>query len=92
MPRREHVPAPPKEPEPPPGLTEAVRAIDHPAVVNAGLTTTTKGEWAAIVRVHPGVRTPIRDLERQLGGFPVVYETAPKRLPVARPAFPDRGE
>ena len=87
-----HIPASPKSEEPPHGLAEAVKALDHPDVVNAGLTTTTTGLWAAMIRVRRGTRTPIPDVDRRLAGFPVIYETAPDQLPVARPAFPDRGE
>ncbi|HEY8008459.1 MAG TPA: hypothetical protein VIE66_17060 [Methylocella sp.] len=87
-----HIPASPKSEEPPHGLAEAVKALDHPDIVNAGLTTTTTGLWAAMIRVRRGTRTPIPDVDRRLAGFPVIYETAPDQLPVARPAFPDRGE
>ncbi|MCP3402989.1 hypothetical protein [Bradyrhizobium sp. CCGB20] len=87
-----HVPVPPKSAEPPRGLVEAVNAIAHPDVENAGLTTTTSGEWAAMVRVRRGRPTPIPDVDSQLAGFPVIYETASNEPPVARPAFPDRGE
>jgi hypothetical protein len=87
-----HIPAPPKSPEPPRGLAEAVKAFAHPDVENVGLTTTSSGEWAVMVRVHRFSPTPIPDVDSHFAGFPLIYETAPNEFPVARPAYPDRGE
>jgi hypothetical protein len=87
-----HDPAPPSDDEPPAALWELSRTIDHPDVVSAGLTTTRDGAWALYVVARRGAGTPIAEIERAAGGYPVVYERAPDELPVARPAYPDRGE
>jgi hypothetical protein len=89
-PRR--IPGRPRSPTPPGSLVEEIRRISHPDVVSAGLTTTADGEWAALVRVSRKAQTPIPEVERFLAGFPVVYERAPEFPPIARPAYPDRGE
>jgi len=86
----EHRPARPKTPEPPARLRELSETLQHPDVANVGLTTTSSGDWALLVRVRPG-SGPIPDVERQAGGHPVIYEQAGP-IPVARPAYPERGE
>jgi hypothetical protein len=70
----------------------AVKFLNHPDVVSAGLTTTEAGEWAAIVWVRRGTQTPIEEIGHRFTGFPVIYDTAADEPEVARPAFPDRGE
>lgn len=77
---------------PPPALERAkgeVRGL--PAVARAGLTTTGDGRWALAVWVRRGEPEPTEEVKRLSNGFPVVWrrEAAP---PVARPAYPDRGE
>jgi hypothetical protein len=86
------VPGLPKSAAPPHRLAEEIRRISHPDVVSVGLTTTADGEWAALVRTTSKARAPIREIERLLTGFPIIYETVPESPPVARPAYPDRGE
>jgi hypothetical protein len=90
--RTEHKPARPVTPEPPARLVEIVDSLTHSDVTRVGLTTTSKGEWALMVRVRPGQRTPIADLEGRTGGYPVVYMDEPPSPPVARPAYPAKGE
>ena len=87
----DHVPAPPREPKPPAVIRRLSENLHHPGIASAGLTTTSSGDWALLVRVKPGVKVPILEIERQVQGHPVVYQTA-RPMPLARPAFPDRGE
>jgi hypothetical protein len=82
-------PQAPRSAEPPPELVELIRDLRHPDIVNVGLTTTTNGDWAAMVRVKPGARTPLPGIGSTLRGYPVVYQRASSTLPVARPAFPE---
>ena len=86
-----HIPGPPKESEPPAALREAQKAVSgmHSRV---GLTTTREGDWALIVRIPRGTEWPLPEVEAASGGFPVIYQYEPENLPVARPAYPDRGE
>jgi hypothetical protein len=87
----EHDPAPPKTPQPPAEIRRLSQQLRHPDVANVGLTTTSKGEWALLVRVKGAVTGPIPEVERQAKGHPVIYAPAGP-MPVARPAFPGRGE
>jgi hypothetical protein len=87
----QHKPARPVTPEPPARLVEIVDSLKHPDVTRVGLTTTSKGEWALMVRVRAGQRTPIADFEARTGGYPVVYMDEPSSPPVARPAYPAKG-
>jgi hypothetical protein len=87
-----HRPAPPRHPEPPRELVEAADALRHRDVTRVGLTTTSEGDWALMVRTRPGTPTPIEDVERASKGHPVVYDVEPDEPPVARPAYPSRGE
>jgi hypothetical protein len=82
----------PSSATPPQQLADKIRHISHPEVVGIGLTTTRKGEWAALVKVSKNALPPITDVERLLTGFPIVYETVPDNPPVARPAYPTSGE
>jgi hypothetical protein len=84
-----HQPGPPRTAHPPRALTKLVTELGRDGT-SVGLTTTSSGEWALLVRVPPAASTPIPEIERRASGFPVIYETA--TVPVARPAFPDRGE
>jgi hypothetical protein len=86
-----HTPAPPREPEPPAVIRRLSETVQHPGIASTGLTTTAGGDWALLVRVKPGVKTPIAEIERQAGGHAVIYQPA-RPMPVARPAFPGRGE
>lgn len=66
--------------------------LAHPSVTRVGLTTTESGEWALAVRVPRGANLPLPDLEQRCRDFPVVYDYEPEEPPVARPAYPGRGE
>ena len=85
-------PGRPDSPEPPPDLAAIAVSIRHPAITRSGLTTTPDGQWALFVRVKPGTSTPIPAIEAASGSYAVVYETEPAEPPIARPAYPDRGE
>jgi len=90
--KRRHVPGRPTSPEPPERLVKIASALVHPDVTRAGVTTTSKGEWALFVRLRPGTRTPVPEIAALAADYPVVYEDEPAGYPVARPAYPDRGE
>lgn len=92
MPEHQSYPGPPVTPEPPEHLVRLADALSHPEVAQTGLTTTSGGEWALMVRVHPGVSVPIQEIERAAEGHPVVYQEHPGTNPVARPAYPALGE
>ena len=87
-----HIPGPPKESKPPRGLIEARDALSDARVSRVGLTTTRDGDWALIVRIPRGTKWPLAEVEAASGGFPVIYQYEPEQMPVARPAYPDRGE
>ncbi len=90
--RSRHVPGPPVSPEPPDGLVELTRSMSHPDVKRVGLTTTADGRWALMVRVRQGTSTPVEGVEELCGEYPVIYVEEPENMPVARPAYPARGE
>ncbi|MGH9720002.1 MAG: hypothetical protein ACRD8O_07300 [Bryobacteraceae bacterium] len=77
---------------PPEDLKRLVRRLRHPAVAQAGLTSTDRGEWALLLTVKPGTPTPVPEIETIRGRYPVVYEEESGRMPVARPAYPAEGE
>jgi hypothetical protein len=85
------VPGAPRTAKPPRALVDLVERLSRDGSLSTGLTTTETGEWALLVRVPAGVATPLPEVEREAAGLPVVYEPI-DRLPVARPAFPGRGE
>jgi hypothetical protein len=87
-----HQPGRPTSPEPPRRLLDVVDSFRHPEVTRIGLTTTAEGAWALMVRVRPGAHVPIQEIEAACGGCPVVYQDEPEELPVARPAYPAKGE
>lgn len=87
-----HIPGRPATPEPPDGLSELAETFRHPGVTRVGLTTTADGKWALMVGVPRGAAVPIHDVERAAAGYPVIYDHDSDDLPVARPAYPDRGE
>ena len=86
------MPASPKTPSPPEDLVRLSASLKHPAVTQAGITTTEDGEWALLVKVRPGTTTPLDEVEQTSMGYPVIYAAAPASLPVARPAYPKQGE
>lgn len=87
-----HRPGRPRSPEPPAALTAIVDRLTHPQVSRVGITTTSNGDWAMMVWVKSGATTPIEAIETEADGFPVIYEKEPIDPPVARPAYPGRGE
>lgn len=72
-------------------LVHIADTLNHPAILQRGLTATPKGEWALYVVVRHDVSTPLPDVEAMVAPFPVVYDTA-EELPIARPAWPELGE
>ena len=91
-PNEPHIPGQPKEATPPAGLIEAQKAVSGTRATRVGLTTTHDGDWALMVRIPRGSEWPLPDVEAASGGFPVIYQYEPEQPPVARPAYPDRGE
>jgi hypothetical protein len=87
-----HTPGPPKDAEPPAALRAVQKKVSAAGVSRVGLTTTREGDWALIVRIPRGSQWPLPEVEAASGGFPVIYQYEPENLPVARPAYPDRGE
>lgn len=79
-------------PEPPAGLTKIADTIRLPSGYQSGLTISPEGYWALLVRVPSGTATPVASIESLATGYPVVYQVLPTRIPVARPAYPSRGE
>lgn len=76
----------------PKSLIDISERFEHPCVAQTGVTLTADGRWALYVQLRKGTRQPVPDVERLAGGFPVVYDEEPETLPVARPAYPSRGE
>lgn len=67
--------------------------LKHPAVMECGLTKTQSNQWALWVKVRRGTEVPVAEIDAMAEGFPIVYEVdEASELPVARPAFPARGE
>ena len=72
-------------------LIQIARNLRHPDVTQSGVTKL-GGAWALRAVVRKDAITPLEEVERQAGGFPVVYCIEPESPPVARPAFPLEGE
>jgi aminoglycoside phosphotransferase (APT) family kinase protein len=87
-----HIPGLPITPEPPEGLVEIANSMSHPDVTRVGLTATSDGRWALMVRVRPETPTPVEGVEEICREYPVIYQEEPGELPVARPAYPALGE
>lgn len=87
-----NVPSPPESPEPPTALVHLADTLSDPQISQVGLTTTQDGCWALLVRVRAGIQTPLPEVESHRGSFPVIYEVDSKKLPIARPAYPELGE
>lgn len=83
-----HRPGSPADPEPPDRLLKLAESVQDPLVVQSGVTTTTDGQWALYVTVPKDASVPIKSVENQAAGFPVVYEAEAKEPPRAGPAFP----
>jgi aminoglycoside phosphotransferase (APT) family kinase protein len=90
--RSMHIPGLPVSPEPPEGLVKIANSLSGPEVTRVGLTTTANGRWALMVRVRPGTSIPVKEVEDKCHEYPVIYQDEPVELPVARPAYPARGE
>lgn len=79
--------------DPPAALEQAKAEVrNHPDVARVGLTMTEDGRWALMVWPREGVEPPIGDLDRLFTDYPIVYESEPPNLPIARPAYPSKGE
>ena len=87
-PVRIHRPGKPSSPEPPAKLVEVAETVRDPLVRQSGITTTPDGRWAVYVTVPKEATVPIPSVERQAGGYPVVYEAEPDEPPRAGPAYP----
>lgn len=86
-----HRPGRPNTPAPPETLRTLVDRISHGSVAQKGITTTEDGEWALLVRVYPNQASPAAYLQAQAHGIPVIMEEVGD-APVARPAYPAKGE
>lgn len=86
-----HIPGRPGSAEPG-ELVALVSKLHHPRVSSFGVTTTADGHWAVLVSVKKGTRVPIKEIEKKVQKFPVIYLDEKGRLPLARPAYPSRGE
>lgn len=73
-------------------LADLAERLRHPAVTQIGVTLTPDGRWALLVQVKAGTSLPIKALERAARPYGLVYEEEPATLPIARPAYPARGE
>ncbi len=91
-PVRTHRPGEPPDPQPPARLAELAGSIRDPLIRQCGVTTTADGRWALYVTVPGDATVPIPNVERQAGGFPVVYEAEPDEPPRAGPAYPAGGQ
>jgi hypothetical protein len=87
-----HTPAPPYTPEPPSRLVAIAGSLSHPAITRVGLTTTSEGTWALMVRTRAGTLLPLPEVEAVREDFPVIYQDEPEEPPLARPAYPGLGE
>ena len=90
--RTKHIPGLPKSPSPPPELAQVAKSLTDPDITRVGLTTTSDGRWALMVRVKSGTEVPIKKVEEACSGYPVIYQDEPDEPPVARPAYPAEGE
>ena len=86
-----HIPGRPKSSEPR-QLVALVEKLQHKKVSRFGITTTNDGEWALLAILKPGVKPPIKAIEKIAIKFPVVYQNDQGKLPEARPAYPSLGE
>ena len=86
-----HLPGRPTKPEPA-KLVKIADTLSHPDVVKTGITTTAKGDWALLVTIKSDTGTPIKEIEKQSAGFPVIYQEDSGRNMIARPAYPGLGE
>lgn len=91
MKKDHHIPGLPKTPQPE-GLAELAGSLQHPAIVRTGVTTTGSGRWAVLVVVKKNTTLPLHAIEQICTGYPVIYQEDSGRMPVARPAYPQKGE
>jgi len=87
-----HIPGLPREPEPPAELLEAQKALSGARVSRVGLTTTRDGHWALLVGIPRGTKYPVPEVEAVRRDFPVIYQYDSEHPPIARPAYPAKGE
>jgi hypothetical protein len=74
-------------------LRELSENISHPALKQVGETKTRDGKWALLAVVRQGTPSSVLEKIREMAGdFPVVFEEDPDLLPIARPAYPEKGE
>lgn len=64
----------------------------HPGVYSIGVTRADDGRWALRIVHRKNIAAPFADVGEEVEGIPVLYDSEPDLMPVARPAFPDRGE
>jgi hypothetical protein len=83
-----HTPGVPANPDPPERLLELADIFKDPQVIQTGVTTTPDGRWALYVTVLADTAVPIPSVEKQAGGYPVIYEAEPDEPPRAGPAYP----
>ena len=87
-----HIPTSQSSPEPPARLVKILDTLRLPVGYQSGLTITTAGDWAVLIRVPKGIATPLADIETVAAEYPIVYQILPDSLPIARPAYPQLGE
>ena len=74
-------------------LRDLSENISHPALKQVGETKTRDGKWALLAIVRHGTpRSVLEKIEEMAGDFPVIFEEESEQLPVARPAYPEKGE
>ncbi|MCX7096452.1 MAG: hypothetical protein NTV43_00940 [Methylococcales bacterium] len=71
-----HSPAEPNDPTPSCDLLQILSQIEHPYILQKGITATSEGKWAIYITVPENVSIPIFEVESISKGFPVVYEVA----------------
>lgn len=77
----------------PESLRDISETISHPALTQVGETKTRDGQWALLATVRRGTPGSVLEKIKEMAGeFPVIFEEESDRLPVARPAYPERGE
>ncbi len=88
-----HQPPRPRKPYPPRELQRLkTLAKRQPEVARVGFTTTEDGQWALMVWVREATDFPISRIEERRGDYQVVYTWEPDYPPIARPAYPEKGE
>jgi hypothetical protein len=73
-------------------LRIADAAIKHSEISKVGITKTPDGRYALLATVRKHTSTPVADIEKMAGEYPVVYREEEDRVPVAWPARPGDAE